>query len=144
MISRTPPSTSFSASATICATGRETSEPRVGYHAESAELVAAFLDGQESRDAPRTGLGFIGRRQMDELVLDGIFRFHDTLAGASPLQRVGKAMIGLRTYDEIDRRDAAENFVALRLGHAAGDADQHLAALERLGLFSSRRRPSSE
>lgn len=72
---------------------------------------------------------------MDELVLDGIFRFHDTLAGASPLQRVGKAMIGLRTYDEIDRRDAAENFVALRLGHAAGDADQHLAALERLGLF---------
>jgi hypothetical protein len=37
-------------------------------------------------------------------------------------------MIGLRSDDEIDDRRSADDFFALGLRHAAGDADDHLAS----------------
>ena len=106
---------------------------RIGHDAEGAELVAAFLHGEEGGDAARLRLGLVRCRQVLELVLDGIVGFQHPLAALDALQGFGKPVIGLRADDEIDGRRAAQDFVALGLRDAAGNADHHLAAFA--GLF---------
>ena len=44
-------------------------------------------------------------------------------------------MIALRPEHEIDRRSAADDFLAFGLRHAAGDRDDDAPALSRGGLF---------
>ena len=101
--------------------------PGIGHDAEGAELVAAFLHGEEGGDAALDDLGALGLRQMLELVLDGVVGLDDLLAAAHPRQHVGQPVIGLRADDQVDGRRAADDLGALGLRHAAGDADQHFA-----------------
>src|SRR6476620_6382938 len=78
---------------------REFSASCIGDDTESAEFIAALLDGEEGRDAAfRHGL-----RQMLEFVFRRKFGFNDRPAAQSMgLQEVGQAMIALRPEDEID------------------------------------------
>ncbi len=97
----------------------------VGNDAEAAELVAAFLDGQERGDA----LGRGAVRQVVELVLRREVGLDHLAAGAG---RAGdhfrQAMIGLRAEDDVDIGRAGEDFRALGLGDAAGDGEDHAVA----------------
>ena len=95
---------------------------------------------------PRCANGVaLRRRQRVELVLDRKFGVDDALAVARAREQLGQAVIVLRADDEIDRRRAAHDLLALGLRDAAGDRDQHLAALRARPLPScTRMRPSSE
>ena len=62
---------------------------RIGHDAEGAELVAAFLHGQERSYASADDLGAAGRRQVLELVLDGVGGLDDLFAVAGPAQAPG-------------------------------------------------------
>ena len=106
---------------------------RIGHHAEGAELVAALLHGQEGGDARAAALG----RQGVELV-------HRREVGADPLaagarragQQLRQLVIGLGADDQIHRRLATHDLLALGLGHAAGHGDGHGGARRlRLGLL---------
>ena len=106
---------------------------RIGHHAEGAELVAALLHGQEGGDARAAALG----RQGVELV-------HRREVGADPLaagarragQQLRQLVIGLGADDQIHRRLATHDLLALGLGHAAGHGDGHGGAGRlRLGLL---------
>ena len=79
---------------------------RIGHDAEGAELVAAFLHGEEGGDAARAISARLRLRQMLELVLDGVVGLDDLLSGAHLLHHIGQAMIGLRADDEVDSRRA--------------------------------------
>ena len=97
---------------------------RVGNHAEGAELVAAFLDGQERADAAgRLVLG-----QTVELALDRELGV-DHRAGrpGAARQQLGQAMIGLRADDDIDEWRTLHQELALGLRHAARHGQHHLA-----------------
>src|SRR6201999_2833110 len=89
----------------------------IGNHAERAELVAAFLDRQESRDAARADLALLRNRQVLELVFQRIFRIDDPLALFGAAQRIGQTMIGLRADDDIDGWRAAQDFLTFGLGN---------------------------
>ena len=54
----------------LCDRPRHLGAARVGHDAEGAELVAAFLHGDEGRDAALARRGLARRREMIELVLD--------------------------------------------------------------------------
>ena len=72
---------------------------------------------------------------MLELVLDRIFGVDDALAFLGAAKRIRQAMIGLRADDHIDGGRAAQDFLALGLRDAAGDADHHLATVGCLALL---------
>src|SRR5262245_28101229 len=89
---------------------RKLSSSGIRHNAESAELVATFLNGEERCDAAlRHDL-----RQMIKFVLCRKFSFHDGPAreGISP-QKVGQAVVGLRTEDKIDCSLPAHDFLTL-------------------------------
>jgi hypothetical protein len=118
---------------------------RIGHDAEGAELVAAFLHGEER--AHRTGRAARTRRakgrQVVELVLGGelgVERARRARAAAI----IRQAVIALRPDDEIDAGRAADDLGAFGLRDAAGDGDQHAALGCARGPSASRRRPSSE
>ena len=92
----------------------------VGHDAERAELVAALLDGHEGRDAATADRPGRACGKMVELVLGREIGGDD---GPKPrfAQELGQAVKALRTDHDIDRRLAAQDFRALRLGKAAGD-----------------------
>ena len=94
----------------------------VGHHAEGAELVAALLDGEEGGDARGRALG----AQCVELGLGGEVS-GETLStrpvGAG--DQLGQLVVGLGAHDEVDGGLTAQDLLALRLGHAAGDRDGH-------------------
>ncbi len=111
---------------------------RIGHHAKGAEFVAAFLHGDEGRDAARADLRASRIGQSAELVVD-----REVGVGEAPpvfrlSQQFGQAMIALRADDEIDGALALEHFFALRLGDAAGDDDFHLAPLRVAFAFGDR------
>ena len=117
---------------------------RVGHDAEGAELVAAFLHGDEGRHAALADRRAARRREMIELVLDRKLGV-DHLAVLGARQHLGQAVIALRPDHEIDGRRAAHDLLALGLRDAAGDRDRDAAAFARAASsFSTRRRPSSE
>ena len=85
---------------------------------------------------PRALHGLLVRvRQMVELVFDRMVIVDDALALFHPAQDRRQAVIGLRADDHVDGLLAAQNFRAFRLRHAAGDAEQHVAALKLLRLL---------
>ena len=104
---------------------------RIGHDAEGAELVAAFLHGQEGRHAAADDLRSARLRQMFELVLDGVVGLDDLLAVSRFPQRLGQAVIGLRTDHQVDSALAADDLRSLRLRHAAGDADHRFQSAAR-------------
>lgn len=107
----------------------------IGHHTEGAELVAAFLHGEEGGNAALGHVGALRLRQMLELILDSVFGLDDTAAATHPAQHVRQAVIGLRSDDQIDRRRPPDDLATLRLRHAAGDANQHFATRRRLFLL---------
>ena len=94
------------ASASTAATGRrDFGAARVGHDAEGAELVAAFLDGQEGGDAPAARGGV---RQVVELVLGGEIGLDHRAAGAAGAgHHLRQAVVGLRAEHDVDVRRAA-------------------------------------
>ena len=109
---------------------------RIGHDAEGAELVAAFLHGDEGRHAALADRGAARRGEMAELVLDRKLRVDD-LAVRGARQHLRQPVIALRPDHEIDPGRAAEDLLAFGLRDAAGDGDCHVAAL------ASRRPPSA-
>ena len=104
--------------------------PRIGHHAKSAELVAAFLHRQErGRAAQRAPLW-----QKVELVLGGKFGIDQLTPRAGHL---GQAVIGLRSDHQIDQRHPSQNLGALGLGHAA----RHANLQRGLGIFQRAQTP---
>src|SRR5690606_32168613 len=95
----------------------------------SAELIAAFLHGQEGRNTALARFLALGRRQMLELVFESVFRLNYLFAAANPRKRIGQAMIGLRPDDEIDIRRAAQDFLSLGLRDATRDANGQFLAI---------------
>src|SRR5690348_16454402 len=114
---------------------RDFGAARVGHDAEGAELVAALLHGQERRRAARAGRFARRRRKMIELVLGRKIRVHDVAMALRTSQQLGQAMIVLRAEDEIDERRAADDLLALGLGHTSGDRDHHAAAFARRAVL---------
>ena len=128
---------------------RDFGAARIRHDAEGAELVAAFLHGDEGRDAARARRGLARRGQEAEFVLDRKLGLDDPLC--CPLswrvarEQLGQAVIALRPDHEIDHRRAADDLRAFGLRDAARDRDRHAAARRgAASCFSTRRRPSSE
>jgi hypothetical protein len=111
---------------------RDLGAARVRNDAERAELVAAFLHGDEGRHPPRAGFRGARRRQERELVL------HRELGLDRPRlarQQLGEPVIALRTDHEIDHRRAAHDLLTLGLGDATRDCDRDVAPVRaRLAL----------
>ena len=124
---------------------RDFGAARVGDDAEGAELVAAFLDGEEGGDA-RAGVAAAGRAGRARRTCRR--RRIRSRRPARPRrlgEKLGQAVVGLRADDEIDGRRAAHDLLAFGLRDAAGDADHHRRGRRaRAASFSSRMRPSSE
>ena len=94
---------------------------RVGHDAICAELVAAFLDGQERRRR-----GAAARSERREFLERRQAGFDGLLGGAR--EEAGQPVIRLRSDHDINRRRAADDFVALGLRDAARDGDDRLLA----------------
>src|SRR5262249_13341152 len=99
---------------------------RVGYDAEAAKLVAAFLHRQECGYAVRL-------RRLWQVIEFGLRRkARVDNARAAGAQRTGdqfgQAMVALGAEHEVDAGRAAHDFGPLRLCHATPDGDYHLAA----------------
>ena len=104
---------------------------RIRHDAERAELVAAFLHGDEGGNAARPRRLAARRFKNVELVLDRKFGVDHRFAVRHARQQVGQAMVALRADHEIDRRRAADDLLALGLRDAARDRDHELAAVVR-------------
>src|SRR5688572_18460937 len=76
---------------------RDLGAARIGNDAISAELVAAFLDGQES-----AGALMPPRRKRSELGADRHVGVERALPACRPRHQLGKAVIGLGAYDDSD------------------------------------------
>ena len=97
----------------------------VGHDAEGAELVAAFLDGQERATPPVAGMPAAAGRTCSRP--GNRCRPRPRRSRAPARQQLGQAMIGLRADDDVDERRALDQQLALGLGDAAGDRQQHVA-----------------
>jgi hypothetical protein len=102
---------------------------RIGHDTEGAKLVAAFLHGDEGGNAARTGRLARGRRQPFELVIDRKLGVDHLFAALGARDQFGQAVIVLRADHQIDGAGAADDLPPLGLRDAAGDRDQHAAAL---------------
>ena len=102
----------------------------IGHHAEGAELVAALLHGEEGGDA---GDGAIGGKGVELLFRREIGRQPLAQGAMGAGDQFRQLVVGLRANDEIHRRLAAHDLLALGLGDAAGDGDGHGPAPGRLG-----------
>ena len=100
---------------------------RVGDHAESAEFIAAFLDGQKSgRRAGRHGRT---GGQVVELFVVGENGFDLMLCLRRDAgQHFGQAMVALRADHDVDDGGAGDDFGAFGLGHATGNGDNGVFA----------------
>ena len=97
----------------------------IRHDAEAAELVAAFLDGDERAHAARADrLAARGREEV-ELVLDRKRGVDDAALALRLCQEFRQTVIVLRPDHEVDHRGAAKNFLAFRLGDAAGHGNEH-------------------
>ncbi len=116
----------------LCRRARELGAARIGHDAEGAELVAAFLDRQERRDA---GGGALARQEV-ELALDREVGVQHPLAGgaAGSGDHLGELVVGLRAEHHVHEGRAGHDLLALGLRDAAGDGDDHAAAVFLGGL----------
>ena len=99
----------------------------VGHHTEGAELVAAFLHREEGRRTTRCMLA----RKLVELDFFRKIRVDGAFArcriGAA--DKLGKAVIGLWTDNNVNPGGAAGDFLAFSLGHTASDRNGDAASL---------------
>ena len=115
----------------LCDRPRDFRAARVRHHAEGAELVAAFLHGDERGNAARADRGRLRRRQESELVLDRKFRLQRAAVAFRLRQQLRQMMIALRADHDVDDGRAADDLLALGLRDAAGDRDVHLPPVAR-------------
>ena len=99
-----------------------------------ALLVAAFHDRDECRDAAPAVVGRRPAVERPHLPVDGEDVRPPAEAGAlaplgDPGQEVGEVVDLRRPCHEVHLREAAEDILALRLGHAAQDAEDQVGAL---------------
>ena len=113
----------------FCDRPRDFRAARIRHHAEGAELVAAFLHGDERRDAARADRLRLWRRQKTELVLDREFGLQRAAMAFGAGKQLRQMMIALRADHDVDDRRAADDLGALGLRDAAGDRNTHLATL---------------
>src|SRR5262249_5356498 len=104
---------------------------RIGHDAKRAELVAAFLHGDERADTARACRLATRRPQDVELILDRKFGVDDRALTFGTGEQTGQAMIALRADDEIDRRRAPDDLLTFGLGDAARNGDGHAAPVAR-------------
>ena len=97
---------------------------RIGHHAIGAELVAAFLHGEEGGRADPPAFG-----QRGELGDRGHVGIGRAFALHRAVQHFGQAVVGLRADDHAHRGRAFHDLLALGLRDAARDRDHR-----RLGL----------
>ena len=103
---------------------REFGTARIGYHAEGAEFVAAFLHGYKGGDATVFDAGLTGIWQSREFVLDRKFGIdHGFELGG--LQHFGQAVIALRADHQINRRFTPQNLGPFGLRHTARHHNLH-------------------
>ena len=103
MTSRTPASASrVSLGDDLLDRPRHFGAARIGDDAEGAELVAAFLHGEESGNSARADGVTLRRCQHIELVFDRKLGVDDLFTALGACQQFGQAMIGLRADDEVD------------------------------------------
>ena len=96
---------------------------RIGDNAESAEFIAAFLDGQKARKT----FGLTGFRQLVEFFQRVEFCFqHITRAAIDFGNHLWEFMISLRAKHHIDDGSAFHDFCAFGLGNTARDGDFHI------------------
>ena len=98
---------------------------RIGHDAIGAELVAAFLHGEEGGRAGAAGAA--GQRL--ELGGGGHVRIHRRAASHGIVDEAGQAMISLRADDDVDGAGAAADLGPLGLCDAAGDGDHRPRAI---------------
>src|SRR5216684_1382037 len=107
---------------------RDLRAARVRHDAERAEFVAPFLHGDESRYAAAADRLAAGRRDGVELALGRKLGIDRLVSALGAIEQCGQAMVILRPDHDVDQGRPAQNFLALGLGHAAGDDDRHAAA----------------
>ena len=104
---------------------------RIGHHAEGAELVAAFLHGDECGNAARADRIRLRGGEEAELVLDREFGLQRAAFALRARQQLRQMMIALRPDHDVHCRRAADDLRALGLRDAARDRDAHLAPVAR-------------
>ncbi len=107
----------------------------IGHHAEGAEFVAAFLNGDERRDAPRANGGRLRRRQKSEFVLGGELGLQRVAVLFGAGEQFRQVMIALRADHDVNHGCPVDDLLALSLRHTAGDGDVHAAPLARGFVF---------
>ena len=110
---------------------------RIGHDAERAELVAAFLHGDERRHTARADR--IARRSLQhlELVLRRKLGVDDNFAARSAGDEIGQAMVALRSNHDVDVTRAPDDLLAFSLRDTARNRDHEAAAFARGGLFEN-------
>ena len=99
--------------------------PRVRDDTECAELVTAFLDGQEGRRRAAAAAG----RQLLELVALGEVELDDLAAlDLGVEQQARQVVVGLRADHEVDDGSAVDDLLAFGLGNATSDRDRRAEA----------------
>src|SRR3954469_2250629 len=99
----------------VCGRTRYFPAPSVGHHAERAEFVAAFLHGNESRDAPCTDRIRPWCRQETEFVVRREFGLDGTALSLGLGQELRQVVVTLGADDNVDRGRASDDFIAFRL-----------------------------
>ena len=103
---------------------------RERHDAERAELVAAFLHGEEGCRPARHQPLATGRGQVSEFVFLGKLGVdRPALPGARLCDEIRQAMVALRANDDINAALPADDLLAFRLRDTAGDGDQRFLAL---------------
>ena len=99
---------------------RNLSPARIGHHAEGAEFIAAFLNGQE-RGRSTGGAGtFV---QGVEFVFFGEIRIDRTFAALHGFFHLWEAVVGLRSDDQVHNRCTRHDLFAFGLRDTASNAD---------------------
>ena len=123
-------------------------EPRLGETWNGGSMVLSWprvVEGGRLRDGPRSVVIHECAHAID--LLDGEIDgddprtagFHQVARGAA--QQVGQVLVGLRPEHQVDGRRAAHHLLALGLGDAAADSNQHAAAGAGL-LFLQQAQPA--
>ena len=119
----------------LCDRARNFCAARIRHHAERAEFVAAFLNGDEGRDAALARRFARSGGKKIEFVFRRKFGVECAAFALGLAQKVRKPVIALRSDNKIDGALAAQNLFALGLRDAARDRDRHPAAGERCFVF---------
>src|SRR3974390_1774466 len=113
----------------ICHGPRYFRAARIGHYAEGTELVAAFLHGQERRDAAAGDLLAAGRGERAEFFVNRGLRVEQPFARFRTREHLRQSVVVLRADDYVHDTCPADDLPAFRLRNAARHRDYHLATI---------------